>query len=116
MSHGPSLMALVNVFLTQRPRPPGEEALYKYPTRPSELPPCYVRQWWCGNTHSGEVPLHQPLYSRANHIIPPSSPGGQLTGAKTAGPPKPGWAAHGELDKPHLKKPPTQIMKVVSVR
>ena len=50
-------------------------------------------------------------------IIPPSSPGGQLTGAKTAGPPKPGWAAHGELDKPHLKKPPSsKTMKEGRVR
>ena len=26
-------------WLPQRPRPPGEEALYKYPTRPSGVPP-----------------------------------------------------------------------------
>jgi hypothetical protein len=35
----------------QRPRLPGEEALYKYPTRRVGYHPA-VRLWWCGNTHS----------------------------------------------------------------
>ena len=35
----------------QRPRPPGEEALYKYPTRRVGYhPACGL--WWCGNPHN----------------------------------------------------------------
>ena len=38
-------------WLRQRPRPPGEEALYKYPTLRVGYHPA-SGLWWCGNPHN----------------------------------------------------------------
>ena len=40
----------------ERPRPPGEEALYKYPTRRVGYHPARGL-WWCGNPHNCLVML-----------------------------------------------------------
>ena len=65
----------------QRPRPPGEEALYKYPTRRVGHHP--VRGlWWCGSPHAQGLRriLTNPL--SGPHPAPPTS----TTAARNARP------------------------------
>ena len=60
-------------WLRQRPRPPGEEALYKYPTRRAGYRAATGR--WCGNPHiegvlalSALSPCPTPLERPAAHM------------------------------------------------
>ena len=64
-------LRLVVCFVQHRPRPPGEEAVYKYPTRRGGTT-SHGELWWCGNPphtvffNTRSRPLHvccPPMYA-----------------------------------------------------